>query len=168
MHNRPSFPCFIGGWKGAHHSWWLHNYFFKKYLRRLTCTSCVVSEQSNFRSLALPQYSLCIKYGGYFLPLRGSSKWFWGRLFVSRTVAEWLLLMPWSKQEKLEQIQFFLCEKRPRKNNKNCTPPIAAKKTADHNLVLTQEKNVATFLFNILIDSSFDADRHYALDLFQS
>ena len=39
-----------------------------------TYTFCVVSEQSKFRSLALPQYSPRIKYGGYFSPLRGGSK----------------------------------------------------------------------------------------------
>ena len=48
--------------------------FLKKYLPRLTYTTCVVSEQSNFRSLALPQYSPRIKYGGYSSPLRGGSK----------------------------------------------------------------------------------------------
>ena len=82
---------------------------------RCACTFCVVSEQSNFRSLALPQYSPCIKHGGYFSPLRGGSKRFWGSLFVSRTIAQRLLLMPRSKQEKAERIHFFLCKKRPRK-----------------------------------------------------
>ena len=50
----------------------------KKYLPRLTYTTCVVSEQSNFRSLTLPQYSPRIKYGGNSLFLGGGSKRFWG------------------------------------------------------------------------------------------
>ena len=51
-----------------------------------------------------------------------------GSLFVNGTVAQRLLLMPRSKQEKPERIKFFLCKKRPRENKENCTPPIAAKK----------------------------------------
>ena len=45
---------------------------FKKYLSRLTYTTCVVSEHSNFRSPALPQYSPRIKYGGYSEPARSA------------------------------------------------------------------------------------------------
>ena len=52
---------------------------------------------------------------------------------------------------------------------KNCAPPTAAKKLANHTLALTQEKNVATFLFSTFFDRfSFDAGRQYALDMFQS
>ena len=58
--------------------------FLKKYLPRLPCTTCMVSEQSIFRSLALPQYSPRIKYRGYSSPLRGGSKWFWGSLFCEQ------------------------------------------------------------------------------------
>ena len=52
--------------------------YFEKYLPRLTYTPCVVSEQSNFRSLALPQYLPRIKYGGNSWFLGGGSKRFWG------------------------------------------------------------------------------------------
>ena len=68
--------------------------FLKKYLPRLTYTICMVSEQSNFRGLVLPQYSPRIKYGGYPALSRGGSKWFWGSLFVKAGQPERLIFMP--------------------------------------------------------------------------
>ena len=58
--------------------------------------------------------------------------------------------------------------KRPRRNNKKFTPPIAAKNGRSHPGLNEGKKCCDIFVFNVFDNSSFDAGRHYALDLFQS